>query len=227
MSMGFGLGSSIIKGIASHQLDLHHRVTDGNQFAYRCDCPVTKPFDHRFWRRLHLWESTQAFHRLNQRRLEVVSGIEGGMLEVGVGAGGFFRENLDRDLWGYDVLDKSVSRVIRGRYCPPGEWAKIRSKIAIVCCFDVLDLVAEPDQILETVPCGGRFVASIPMFPDLTMLKGSKVFQPTLRNLYFSESGFFWYIKQFGFEIELFESEAGLDPERENVRLVVCKKANA
>ena len=226
MSLGFGLGKSIIKEFDSHPLDLHHRVTFDNGIIYRCDHPSTQTYDYRFWRRLNLWESSAEFFVLLRRRLEVTDKIAGGILEVGVGAGGFFRENVNRLIWGYDVLDESVSRVIRGRYCAPHDWHKISWQLGAVCCFDTLDLLTEPDAVFSAVPPGAVFVGSLPIFEDLKSLKKTDIFQPMLRNVYFSRQGFQGYLEKLGFCVEILEDESSIDSKRQYSKMVVCRKAS-
>lgn len=223
--IGFGLRSSVIRSLDSIQMDAIHRVTVENLIVYRDSSPITQQFDNRFWLRLKAESKTNASVRINDHRIKILNSLQsGGVLEIGVGAGLFFNSVIDRQIWGFDILDQSIRNVIRNRYLDPENRTQVRRLVSVFCAFDVIDLVDNPDSIFSAVPDDASFLFNIPIIDKMTKLKSRKIFQPIRRNVYFSSEGLKWYLDLLGFSVEVWEREPTTIEDRLDYFVIAAKK---
>ena len=148
------------------------------------------------------------------------------VLDIGCGTGRFikeyFKQNNNLEVYGYDVLDKTV------------EWLKkndiyidvyndFLNNLYAFTFWDSLEHIPNPSILLKKFNVNSYVFVSIPIFKDITKVEKSKHFRPREHLYYFTDKGIKKYFEFYGYTFKDkrdFEIKAG----RENIYTYVFKK---
>ena len=161
-------------------------------------------------------------HRFRKAYVECLL-PEGRILDYGCGYGELVvRDRLDTApnaeprWWGYDLMDKSMSRLRERADREP----RI-SEYAAVCLFDVLEHIADPAAWLAPAKAGTRLFTTIPCWPTrhdgFQGIKQWRHWKPGEHVLYVTDKGLIAFMKSIGWQlldINIYEQYLG----REDVR---------
>lgn len=164
------------------------------------------PIDYSgpYFEKYQALDDTPMGEALTRARVEMVARhCQSGVVDIGIGGGRFVTE---ADCWGYDVNAEAVA------------WLKARNRYfdiyanatEAICCWDSLEHIPEPEQLLAQV--GEWVFVSMTIYMNQWDCLRSKHYKPGEHLWYWTQSGLIaWFARQgFGcVEVNEKESELG------------------
>lgn len=160
-----------------------HEVADG---MWRQVSQERVEYDDAYFDRFDEYRGTEIHRRLIAARVDFVRkyGCESS-IDVGIGAGTFVEA---MDCHGFDVMPKAVAWLKdRGKYRSPYEI--LGNSPDAITCWDSLEHIEHPNDLLECVRPGRYLFVSLPIFRDLDDIMGSKHYRPGEHLTYWTADG--------------------------------------
>lgn len=188
-------------------------ICEGHGVAYQRDMSIAQTYDNNYMDKFAAYDRGIE-QSVNQARCNFVMKYlpEGSdILDYGAGACGFIYalQAHHFKVKGFDVIPQAVSILqMQSLYSediglPYG-----------VCFWDVLEHLKDPSEPLRKLRPGAMAFISIPVFPNLFMVRSSKHYRPNEHLYYWRPDGFIGYVKSLGFnfiETSPHEIHAGRD----------------
>lgn len=190
---------------------------------------MTGSYNQKYFDKLKSYENTSIGTKLIKTRLKLISWAikylkkdrkSVSLIDIGSGSG-YLLDNLKIEKkYGYDINPAS-----RNWLKKQGLWVDINKDVSfdIICFFDVLEHLNEPDGLIKRFHKGTVIIISIPIFKNIEKVKDSKHYRPDEHYHYFTEYGIVLYMKQCGYRMILKNNDETLCG-REDIMTFVFEK---
>lgn len=177
--------------------------------VYQRDISETIDYDWEYFSNYQRYEKSPISDTLNDFRVNLSTKYaKTGILDVGIGCGTFLvrcPKNIGILYYGYDVNPLAKEWLFQHDdidYYNPYDYNSISDNIDVVCLWDVLEHIANPDLLLSRFRKGTFLLLSLPIFERFSNLLESKHHKPNEHLLYFSSFGLWNYLMDMGFDLE-------------------------
>lgn len=170
--------------------------------AYQADRSRSVPYDRAYWRKYQSYDGTPTDACLNAARVALARSFGPTALDIGIGSGSFQRsfEDAGGTCYGYDVNPAAIDWLAeQRRWRDP--YAHRLDDIDVVCCWDSLEHMADPDALLRRLPRGVGLCVSLPVFDGLDQVRASKHYRPDEHFTYWTPAGLISYLAWFGYAL--------------------------
>lgn len=192
--------------------------------AYQRDMSARFSYDDAYHDHYKALEGSPVAERLNAGRCAMLArhAPRGSrVLDFGAGCGTFVRHarGCGFRAMGFDIIPKTVVALKA-----MDAYADDPAGFDAVTLWDSLEHLAEPQTVLDRIDRGAAALVAIPIFEDLSCIRGSKHYKPDEHLAYFTDAGFVNYMALHGFAL-LERSTHETDAGREAIGAFAFRKA--
>jgi len=180
----------------------HERIGELNicsrfGIAYQRDMRNSVPYDKAYFDKYAKYEITPIARRLHIARTQVVGEFCAGekILDIGIGCGTFISRATNFDVLGYDINPAAITWLEKHKCYHAIE--KGLDQFTGITCWDVLEHMREPGEILGKLKPGQYLFIAIPIFPDFENITQDKHYRPNEHYYYFTERGLLSWLRQY------------------------------
>jgi 2-polyprenyl-3-methyl-5-hydroxy-6-metoxy-1,4-benzoquinol methylase len=185
--------------------------------AYQTDMRKTRvDYGDAYSNKVEAYAGNEVAQKVNKARLAMIERHlpkAERFLDYGAGSGDFmeYASSEGWDVYGYEVLPKTRKKLIeKKRFSPTSAGFKG------VCLWDVIEHIEMPSLVLRPIEKGAFLFVSLPIFPTLDHIDGSKHYRPGEHLYYWTREGFIEWMAAYGFRL-LETSDHEVEAGRESI----------
>jgi hypothetical protein len=203
-------------------------VLEEQEIAYQKDISKLVDYNSEYFDKYIHYEGTELANKINDGRIALSTKYAApisSVLDIGIGSGEFIKTGYKKTktlFYGFDINSKAIVWLKNMRlWVDP--YDHIHANMNVICCWDSLEHMPDPEKFLNVFKSGMYLITSIPIFKNIWKIKDSKHYRPGEHLVYFTDKGLKNYLGMYDFEFiehQDFEIQAG----REAIETFVFQK---